>query len=115
MYQVDTLHVCKYWSEVLCYITSTHLGDLEVKGHWSQTLIDLVAKHKSGELRCPATGLILIVTAHIYACHVGDKCSTYVRVNICHQLDNHMYQPVFEPAMSRLLSEYASHYITAAV
>ena len=28
---VDTLHVGKYWSEVICYTIKTHLGDLEVK------------------------------------------------------------------------------------
>ena len=42
-------------------------------------------------------------------------CLYYVRVNICHQHDRHMYQPGFEPATSRLLSEYAIHYTTAAV
>ena len=31
MDQVDTLHVGRYWSEVLCGTISTHLGDLEVK------------------------------------------------------------------------------------
>ena len=31
MDQVDTLHVGKYWSEVLCCPIMTHLGDLEVK------------------------------------------------------------------------------------
>ena len=31
MYQVDTLHVGRYWSEVLCCTIMTHLGDLEVK------------------------------------------------------------------------------------
>ena len=31
----------------------THLSNLEVK-----VLTDVVAKHKSGELRCPATALI---------------------------------------------------------
>ena len=31
MDQVDTLHVGRYWSEVLCGTTSTHLGDPEVK------------------------------------------------------------------------------------
>ena len=29
--QVDILHVGRYWSEVLCCIIMTHLGDLEVK------------------------------------------------------------------------------------
>ena len=29
--QVDTLHVGRYWSEVVCCIITTHLGDLEVK------------------------------------------------------------------------------------
>ena len=29
--QVDTLHVGRYWSEVLCCTIMTHLGDLEVK------------------------------------------------------------------------------------
>ena len=27
-------------------------------------------------------------------------CLYYVRVNICHQYDRHMYQPGFEPANS---------------
>ena len=31
MDQVDTLHVGRYWSEVLCCTILTHLGDLEVK------------------------------------------------------------------------------------
>ena len=31
MDQVDTLHVGRYWSEVLCGTIRTHLGDLEVK------------------------------------------------------------------------------------
>ena len=31
MDQVDTLHVGRYWSEVLCDTIRTHLGDLEVK------------------------------------------------------------------------------------
>ena len=31
MDQVDTLHVGKYWSEVLCYTIMTHLSDLEFK------------------------------------------------------------------------------------
>ena len=31
MDQVDTLHVGRYWSEVLCCTIVTHLGDLEVK------------------------------------------------------------------------------------
>ena len=29
--QVDTLHVGRYWSEVLCCTIMTHLGDLDVK------------------------------------------------------------------------------------
>ena len=29
--QVDTLHVGRYWSEVLCCITTTHLGATWVK------------------------------------------------------------------------------------
>ena len=28
---VDTLHVARYWSEVLCYTLKTHLHDLQVK------------------------------------------------------------------------------------
>ena len=28
---VDTLHVDRYWSEVLCYIHMTRLSDLQVK------------------------------------------------------------------------------------
>ena len=31
MDQVDTLHVGRYWSEVLCCTVMTHLGDLEFK------------------------------------------------------------------------------------
>ena len=31
MDQVDTLHVCRYWSEVLCCTIMTHLGDFEFK------------------------------------------------------------------------------------
>ena len=31
MDQVDTLHVGRYWSEVLCCAIITYLGDLEVK------------------------------------------------------------------------------------
>ena len=31
MDQVDTLHVGRYWSEVLCCNIMTHLGNLEVK------------------------------------------------------------------------------------
>ena len=31
MDQVDTLHVGRYWSEVLCCTIMTHLYDLEVK------------------------------------------------------------------------------------
>ena len=31
MDQVDTLHVGRYWSEVLCCTIMTHLGDLEAK------------------------------------------------------------------------------------
>ena len=30
MDQVDTLHVGRHWSEVLCCINMTHLGDLAV-------------------------------------------------------------------------------------
>ena len=28
---VDTLYVGRYWSEVLCCIITTHLGDLQIK------------------------------------------------------------------------------------
>ena len=31
MDQVDTLHVGRYWSEVLCHTIMAHLGDLEFK------------------------------------------------------------------------------------
>ena len=64
MDQVDTLHVGGYWSEVLCYTTMTHQGDIEVKVTDLDILIDLVAKHKSGELRCPATALIRLHVPH---------------------------------------------------
>ena len=33
MDQVDTLHVGRYWSDVLCCTIMTHLGDLEVKDY----------------------------------------------------------------------------------
>ena len=52
MDQVETLHVSGYWSEILCCTITTQLSDLEVK-----------VKHKSGELRCPATALINHVAA----------------------------------------------------
>ena len=39
----------------------THLSDLEVK-----VMTDAVAKHKSGELRCPATALIRGVKSNFY-------------------------------------------------
>ena len=29
--QVDTLHSCRYWSEVSCCTITTHMDDLEVK------------------------------------------------------------------------------------
>ena len=31
MDQVDTLHVVRYWSEVLCCTIMIHMGDLESK------------------------------------------------------------------------------------
>ena len=31
MDQVDTLHIDRYWSEVLCFSITTHLSDFEVK------------------------------------------------------------------------------------
>ena len=31
MDQVNTLHIDRYWSEVLCCTITTHLNDLEVK------------------------------------------------------------------------------------
>ena len=31
MDQVETVHVCGYWSEILCCTITTHLSDLEVK------------------------------------------------------------------------------------
>ena len=31
MGQVDTLHVSRYWSAVLCRIITTHLDDIELK------------------------------------------------------------------------------------
>ena len=31
MDQVETLHVCGYWSEILCCTITTHLSNLEVK------------------------------------------------------------------------------------
>ena len=31
MDQVDSLHVGRYWSDILFYTIMTHLGDLEVK------------------------------------------------------------------------------------
>ena len=38
----------------------THLSDLEVKVMGHRWVTDVVAKHKSGELRCPATALIIV-------------------------------------------------------
>ena len=58
MDQVDTLHAGRYWSKVLCCTIMTHPVDIEVKVTDLDILIDLVAKHKSGELCCPATALI---------------------------------------------------------
>ena len=33
MDQVDTLHIDRYWSEVLCCIITTHLSDPLGQGH----------------------------------------------------------------------------------
>ena len=35
LYHVETLHVCGYWSEILCCTITPHLSDIEVKvmGH----------------------------------------------------------------------------------
>ena len=35
-----------------------------------------------------------------FLCPKGAVCLYYVRMNICHQHDGHMYQPGFEPATS---------------
>ena len=56
---VDTLYVGRYWSEVLCCTITPEWP--RGQGHGS-ILIDLVAKHKSGVLRCPATALIPCVS-----------------------------------------------------
>ena len=67
MDQVHSLHVGRYmyWSEVLCCTVTAQLRDIEVK-----VMSHLLAKHKSGELRCPATALIMYFLKHI---HVVDK------------------------------------------
>ena len=45
MDQVDTLHIDRYWSEVLCCSIMTHLSDLEFK----VTLTDFEIKKVLGE------------------------------------------------------------------
>ena len=44
----------------MLYHHSPVLSDIEVNVFGHRFLIDLVAKHKSGELRCPATALIIL-------------------------------------------------------
>ena len=41
MDQVDTLHVGRYWSEVLCCTIMTHLGDLDLLGDLEVKVTDL--------------------------------------------------------------------------
>ena len=41
MDQVDTLHVGRYWSEVLCCTIMTQLSDLEFKVTELQLLLDV--------------------------------------------------------------------------
>ena len=49
-------------------------------------LIDLVAKHKSGELRCPATALIVLYSHHITSAfktgHAQKTYTAYERIYI---------------------------------
>ena len=42
MDQVDTLHVGRYWSEVLCCTIMTHPGDIEVKVEVKVTDLDIL-------------------------------------------------------------------------
>ena len=56
--QVDTLHISRYWSDVLCCTIMAH--QVKVMGHGSKMSIDLVAKHMSGELCCHATLLLFL-------------------------------------------------------
>ena len=44
MDQVDTLHVGRYWSEVLCSTIMTHLGGLEVKVTDLEILLKFLVK-----------------------------------------------------------------------
>ena len=46
-------------------------------------LIDLVTKHKSGELRCPATALIFISTRHVHVSILDFDPSTPSPVQMC--------------------------------
>ena len=55
---MDTLHVCRYWSEVLCCTITTHRVTLRSRT-WVMDFDRFSGKDKSGELRCPATALIL--------------------------------------------------------
>ena len=57
MDQVDTLHVGRYWSEVLCSTIMTQPGDLEVKAtdlkifclsFWLKVFISLSLEHVYG-------------------------------------------------------------------
>lgn len=60
------MHVGRY-----CCTMVTHLSDLEFKVMGSYILIDLVAKHKSGELRCPVTALIINLANHVPGAQTG--------------------------------------------
>ena len=44
MDQVDTLHVGRYWSDVLFCIIMTHLSDLEVKVTDLEILLEFLVK-----------------------------------------------------------------------
>ena len=57
----------------MLYHHDPHVG-IQGQGHRSYLLIDLVAKHKSGELICPVTAVII---------GGGTLLSTLQKQNIC--------------------------------
>ena len=65
MDQVETLHVCGYWSEILCCTITTHLSDLEVRSDVSpvncsdsDNRIILLYKGLKGRAKIPTDDLI---------------------------------------------------------
>ena len=68
MDQVETLHVCGYWSEILCCTITTHLSDIEVKvmGH-SQASYAVLRQ-------------LLLVTEKIYAVNQSIQCKNIGKI-----------------------------------